>query len=139
MPAQLGGRNLDVELNAIEIGANPLDVGKFIRCWLKPSISQSGPFYEQTNGSGLPGPIVRTGIQRGNLVDGLALHPKRAPACIDKKQLATGRTEFGDRIRNRIEHVLAVVHQQDHPSVIQTFEHLDSWLAPRPRQISTAP
>jgi hypothetical protein len=46
MPAQLGGRNLDGERNGIEIDANPLDDGKLIRCWLKPSISQSGPFYE---------------------------------------------------------------------------------------------
>ena len=95
---------------------------------LKPSISQSGPFYEQTNCRGMPGPITRTGIQRGDLVDGLALHPKRASAGIDQEQLATGRTEFGDCIRNWIEHVLTVVHEQDRTSVVQTFEHLDSWL-----------
>src|SRR5882757_7507002 len=128
MSAQLGSCNLDGERNAIEICTNPLDDGKLIRCWLKPSISQSGPFYEQTNCRGMPRPIMRAGIQRGDLVDGLALYPKRAPAGIDQEQLATGRTEFGDCIRNRIEHVLTVVHEQDRTSVVQTFEDLDSWL-----------
>ena len=71
--AQLSSCNLDGERNAIEICTNPLDDGKLIRCWLKPSISQSGPFYEQTNCRGMPRPIMPIGIQRGNLVDGLAL------------------------------------------------------------------
>src|SRR5215831_2369967 len=134
MPAQLGSRNLDGERNAIEIRANSLNDGKLIRSWLKPSIRQSGPFYEQTNGSGLPATIMRTGFQRGDRVDGLALHSKRAPAGIDQKKVTAGRAEFGDRIRNGIEHVLAIVHQQDRPSAVQTFEHLEAWLGAGHRQ-----
>src|SRR5664279_3979044 len=120
MSAQLRSGNLDGERNAIEFCTNPLDDGKLIRCWLKLSISQSGPFYEQTSCRGMPRSIMRTGIQRGDFVDGFALHPKRAPARINQEQLATGRTEFGNCIRNRIEHVLTVVHEQDRTSVVHT-------------------
>jgi hypothetical protein len=91
-PAQMTGRNLDGEGNVFEIGANPLDEGEIIRRRLKPSIGQSASFYEQANGRGLAGAVLRTGIQRGDLVERLTLHPKRAPAGVDQKQPATGRT-----------------------------------------------
>src|SRR5216684_4387004 len=98
MPPQLRGRDLDRERNAIEIGANSFNGGKIVRTWLKSAIAGRPPLFEQAGGRGWPGarraPVVR--IQRKYLVEGLALHPKRAPAGVDQEQFAAGRTEFGD-------------------------------------------
>jgi hypothetical protein len=125
-PAQMTGRDLDGEGNIFEIGANPLDQDEIIPGRLKPSIGQPASFHEQADGGGRSGAVLRTGIQRGDLIEGLALHPKRAPAGVGQDHRAAGRTQFSDRVGDRIEHVLAIVHQQHGAGVVQTLEHLDA-------------
>ena len=87
VPSQLRGCDLDGERNAIEIGANPLDDGKIVRRWLKTPIAEPAAFFEQARGHGLPGAIgaLQAGIERGDLVQRLALDPERAPAGVDQE------------------------------------------------------
>src|SRR5262245_45867428 len=110
MPAHLGGGNLDGQRDAIQIRANPLDDFKLIRCRLKASICQSSPFYKQANGDRL---VMRAGIQRRDLVDCLTLYLQYASAGIDYEKVTAGRTKLRDCICNWVEHVLAVIHEQD--------------------------
>ena len=114
------GRNLDGEGNVIEIGANPLDQREIIRARLKPSVEQSAPFHEQPDRRGVAGAVRCTGIQRGDLIEGLTLHPKRAPAGVDWHHPVSGNPAVRWPNRHCAETPKSHTRYRDHARGIST-------------------
>ncbi|MNQ89558.1 hypothetical protein D3C85_1048690 [compost metagenome] len=60
--------------------------------------------------------------ERRQPFDVFSLDANRLPAGCENAQAGQGAEQFGDKKRQRVEHVLAVVDQQEHVAVLQALQ-----------------
>src|ERR1700752_3212738 len=103
--AQLRGRYLDRQRNAIDAGADPRDPGDVVGARLEAVIGKPATLDEEPHRRRLAEAVLRARIEGGDLVAPPAFAPERAAAGFDQEPLPAGRAELGDRIGNGIEHM----------------------------------
>src|SRR5579883_561633 len=85
--AQLRGRDLDRQRNAIDAGTDPRDPGNVVAVRLEAVVGKPAALDEEPHRRRLAEPVLRPRIQRGHLIHRLALDAERAAAGVDQEHL----------------------------------------------------